>query len=162
MPRGVPGEETMTIQNESYRTYVMHMRQEHRRLDESLLRVEEQWARLITLADSVATLSQIVPILQALRAELAHHFEQEEAGGCLEEAVARSPHLSHEAARIEQEHGGLLKQVDHLLSELEQAAKRNLSLDLSTAAFQQFAKELRAHEAAENRVLEESFGMEVE
>jgi hypothetical protein len=100
--------------------------------------------------------------LQALRAELAHHFEEEESGGCMEEAVSHEPHLGPEATRLVREHPELLAQMDRLIKGLRALVRLTASADEVEQDFRNFTEKLLAHEAAENRVLKEGFGIDVE
>ncbi len=152
----------MTDNFEDYRGYVTHLRQEHRRLADCLHRIEQQWLLLDRHPDPAAYMKQISDSLRALRAELAHHFVEEETGGCLEEAVTHQPSLSHEVTRLEHEHPALLAQMDRLIEKLELPNRpAGVRREIETE-FQAFTQSLLAHEAAEDRVVEQSFGMTVE
>ena len=147
---------------EDFLAYATHLREEHHRLGDRLRRVEGQWASLPEQPDAAAAAAQLLEGVKELRAELAHHFEEEESGGCLEEAVTRRPSLSHEATRLEHEHAELLAQLDRLIETLGGPQHSLASLQAREAEFRGLAKQLRAHEAAENHILEECFGIEVE
>ena len=142
--------------------YVMHMRAEHKRLRECLHLIEQQWTLQHQRPRAADAISQVLDSLQALRAELAHHFEEEESGGCIEEAVSHQASLSHEAIRLEHEHPELLGQLDRLIERLRALSRSGGSTDKIKQEFRRFAEQLHAHEAAENRILERSFGIEVE
>ena len=89
------------------RSYVEHLLAEHRRLDQLIrnaLATLPAWEE----AESATFLPGMIAGLAAIRAELVHHFREEEAGGCLEEAVARCPGLSAEVADTQAEHAMLL------------------------------------------------------
>jgi hypothetical protein len=99
-----------------------------------------------------------VGILRRLREELSHHFAEEEAGGCLEEAVSQCPRLGPEATRIEAEHGELLAQMDQLIAQamdLDDSVANRVAFD---HALEDLRRQLLAHEAAENDVLRQGFG----
>jgi hypothetical protein len=138
-------------ENEDYHGYAVHLKQEHRRLGEFLNRVKRRWNELPQHRSPAKALAQIVADLEALRGELARHFEEEESGGCMEEAVAD---------RIERQHPELLRQLDALVERLRGTAPVDESIRDQEAEFDRFAKRLRAHEAAENRILEAGFGMD--
>jgi hypothetical protein len=137
--------------------YAQHLLAEHRRLDQLMHRT------IITLpgweeADAVDWLPRTVGGLQAIRQEVARHFRDEEAGGCLEEAVANCPSLAAEADGLLHEHPGLLKALDDLIARYEQLVEptpehgRALAEELRAVL-----KKLRQHEALENRLIERAF-----
>jgi iron-sulfur cluster repair protein YtfE (RIC family) len=155
-------EHSMSHNSGEFVAYVVHLRTEHRRLHDWLLSIKRQWPLIGRHSADRAALLKLMGGLIALRAELAHHFEEEESGGCLEEAVSHQPSLSHDVHQLEHEHPELLKRLDRLI---EQVREFSFSEDHATTIeqeFRQFADELRAHELAENRILEESFGIQVE
>ena len=152
----------MANDSDEFSAYLTHLHAEHRRLQQCLRRIERQW-----IHDEFPRLTEIIPRvteeLEILRAELEHHFEEEESGGCLEEAVSRLPRLSQEAIRLEDEHAVLLGHVDQLILNLKSAVAEPVrSADEAKEDFRRFAEQLHAHEAAEKLILEQSFGIEVE
>ncbi|MEX1027748.1 MAG: hemerythrin domain-containing protein [Candidatus Paceibacterota bacterium] len=151
----------MTNNSEEFIAYLTHLRAEHRRLREFLREIEQTWTKQDITRPSELE-SQVIRKLEGVRAELAHHFTEEESGGCLDEAVARQPSLGHEADRLEREHPALLKQLGQLIAQLKAASQAIQSLDDAKEGFRRFSEQLEAHEFAENRILEESFGIEAE
>jgi hypothetical protein len=154
--------ESMSNENDEYFAYITHMRDEHTRLREFVQDIEQRWVLAHQRAGAANVIPQVIESLETLRAELAHHFEEEESGACLEEAVVHRPSLSHEATRLEQEHPELLREADRLIEELRAKSQSGESADNVKQKFRVFAEQLHAHEAAENRILEESFGIECE
>jgi hypothetical protein len=145
---------------EDFMAYVTHLRAEHKRLREWLLSIEQQWPNECPCTDKA--IFSLLDNLRALRGELAHHFEEEERGGCLEEAVSHQPSLSHEATQLEHEHPVLLEQLDQMIEKLSAVSSAMESTGTIEKNFRRFAEQLHAHEIAENRILEESFGIEIE
>ena len=139
--------------------YMTHLRAEHRRLQDCLRRIERQWIEE-PVGPAEVIPQRVIDDLRTLRAELAHHFEEEESGGCLEEAVARQPRLSHDANRLEHEHAALLEQIDRLLAKVTATACLAQSAEEVKTDFRRFAEQLQAHEEAENRILEQGFCVE--
>lgn len=133
--------------------YVAHLRSEHARVHEAVQAVERDLSTSARTRDP----QQVVRELQKLRAVLEQHFAAEESGGCLEEAACQCPRLSATIAAIEREHPMLLRMLDRLI---ERAATNEVGCNTQdfVEAFHRLVKTLRAHEAAENRVLEEAFG----
>src|SRR5690349_5290104 len=96
--------------------YVNHLIAEHRRLHR-MLRLARNAICPPGSSESVPG-TDIVKLLGEVRAELEHHFAEEEGGdGCLEEAVSRCPSLSDDARRIESEHPRLLEDIDRLIAQ---------------------------------------------
>lgn len=147
----------MTNDPEEFLAYLTHLRAEHRELDERLRRIEREWTGKPDQA-----LPRVVSDLEALRADLADHFEEEESGGCLDEAVSRQPRLGRNADRLQCEHPELLANLDRLINTLKGRAQPHQQPDASKVEFRRFAEQLHAHEAAENRILERSFGIDLE
>lgn len=140
--------------------YVEHLVTEHRRLN-GLLRQTRASIVGSGSPDQDAQGAEVAEALRRLQAELVHHFHEEEEGGCLDEAVSRCPQLSSDARRIEAEHGELLAKVAGLIA---QAADGQITVQdriLLEAAFDDFCRQIRAHETAENEVLRQGFGANV-
>jgi len=137
--------------------YAQHLLSEHRRLDQLMHRTVATlpgWEE----ADASDWLPRTVGGLKAIRHELKRHFRDEEAGGCLEEAVANCPSLSAEADRLLHEHPDLLQALDDLIARYQRLAEptpelgRVLAQELRAAL-----KKLREHEAQEQRLVERAF-----
>lgn len=146
----------------SEESYVQHLRAEHRRVRRLLqqtLAALPPWED----ADHGHWLPAMLRALKALRAEVATHFQVEEEGGCLEEAVARCPSLSPQVAQVQNEHRGLLTALDALIQRCERIDQptaheaHSLRDDLYAVV-----QRLREHEVMENRILQQAFGVSVE
>jgi hypothetical protein len=142
------------------RCHVEHLITEHRRLHRML-----RLARAAIVGsggpDGDTTCADIVRILRQVREELAHHFVEEEAGGCLDEAVSRCSSLWAEARRIEAEHPHVLDDLDRLIA---QALDCDRSVEKQVAlkrGFDELCRQLDAHEAAENVLLRNCLGANV-
>jgi hemerythrin len=145
---------------EEQNPYVEHLLAEHRRLH-TMLRLARSAILQCGGPDRDATTADIVRVLQQVRSEMAHHFADEEAGGCLEEAVSRCPRLSAQAERVQAEHPELLRQIDKLIA---QALDSRQSLENRIAfekEFDELCSLLHAHEAAENDLVRQGFGRAV-
>jgi iron-sulfur cluster repair protein YtfE (RIC family) len=140
--------------------YVDHLLAEHRRLH-ALLRQARSAIIQSGGPDRDASLADVAATLRHLREELKHHFAEEEVGGCLDEAVSRCPRLSAEARRIESEHPELLHEIDRLIAQAldgDQSVANRIALEKS---FSDLCQQLHAHEAAENALLRQGFGTNV-
>ncbi len=147
---------------EERQAYVTHLRAEHERLRECLDLIDHEWTPQSERPCKAGDLCQALCALQSLRTELVHHFQEEESGGCIEEAVSLQPSLSCEANQLEGEHPELLEQLDLLIRRMSAHSRAGESTDETKQQFRRFAEQLQAHEAAENRILERSFGIELE
>jgi hypothetical protein len=142
------------------RCYVEHLIAEHRRLHR-MLRLARAFIAESGGPDRDVSCADVVRVLRQVREELEHHFAQEEAGGCLDEAVSRCPPLSAEALRIETEHPQLLEGVDRLIAQAldsDQSVEKRVALE---RGFDDLCRQLDAHEAAENILLRKGFGANV-
>lgn len=137
--------------------YVEHMREEHRRLEHLIQRA------LATIpgwedGDAPHWMPRTAEGLTAIRNELVHHFQNEEQGGCLEEAVARKPQLSCEVQRIESQHEELLERLNELIGRCESACRASPAQAQATELeFRQLVRELRQHEVLEIRIMQQGF-----
>jgi hypothetical protein len=93
--------------------------------------------------------------------ELKQHFAEEDAGGCLEEAVCHCPRLAAEAKRIEAEHPAILAEVNGLIEQGTNLPANNQNQFAIQQAFYRLYQRIRVHEAAENHLLAQGFGMPV-
>ncbi len=129
--------------------FVVYLRNEHKQIHDLVSAIERE----LQPFDSSCEPTRVRAGLRRLRDTLGEHFQQEEQGGCMEQAVSCVPRLSADVAEIERDHGSIAKLLDRLI---ERSGER--VTDDFRASFRQFAKILRAHEAAENRILHVAFG----
>lgn len=144
-------------ENDDCRTYVEHLRVEHTHIDKALEELQH------VLANAVAwSKENPAPALRArlvqLREQLVHHFQEEEEGGCMEEAQSRSPCLSEDVRTLQAEHAGFLTALDGMIAEAELLDRQPNDLQELQKSFGGFLQRLHAHEAEENRILLFGFG----
>lgn len=139
--------------------FATHMRAEHRRLHECVEQIEQQWRE--QKAGPADFAPRLASSLESLGGELARHFEEEENGGCLEEAVSRQPSLSQETRRLEHEHGEMLGLVRGLVGRLR-TLPRGDSIERIETDYHHFVETLQDHEAAEDRILAEGLGVPID
>jgi iron-sulfur cluster repair protein YtfE (RIC family) len=145
---------------EQCRPYIDHWLAEHRRLH-GLIRKAHAAIMQTGGPDRDACSADVAGVLRRLREELVHHFAEEEAGGCMDEAVSHCPHLAAEVTRIEAEHGELLAQLDRLIAQaldLDNGGNAVAKRVAFEHALDDLCQQLHAHEAAENAVLQHGFG----
>lgn len=140
--------------------YVNHIVAQHRRLHFMLRQMRHAIVESVQ-PDETPSFAAIVRILTQLREELERHFAEEEAGGCLDEAVSRCPSLSAEAKQIEAEHQEILAQIDRLTEQAGTLPPTPQNQFAIQQAFDQLYRRLQKHEAAENRLLAQGFGVQV-
>jgi hypothetical protein len=131
---------------------VEHMSTEHAQLQRAVLTIESE-----LFAHEKRDPGMIRGALVQLRNTLVHHFEEEESGGCLEEAACQCPSLAHDVTIIQREHSGMLKLLDQLIARAARGCDGCNNVDF-VESFARFAKTMRTHEAAETRILEQAFG----
>lgn len=99
--------------------------------------------------------------LAALTKHLRHHFEQEEEGGYLEEALSAAPRFSQEAAVLLAQHPVMLQQANQVLelarSTSDAAAWEKLKNDVKS-----LIAAMIAHETAENKIVRQALNTELE
>lgn len=139
----------------------VHMRIAHRSLRRQVAFIRSLFEEAETSSQPVSSLP-IEQELSALCASLAHHFSEEEEGGCLEEAVIQKPRLARELRRIELEHASLLNRLKGLVEQAELAHNANVEPVTLREDFETFAQLLGEHEESENILLEEGLGIPAE
>jgi hypothetical protein len=150
----------MNIEEEDlHQAYLTRLIHDHQDVRQSLVQVEKLWIRCRGSTSSKASLEELIRSLTNLRVELAQHFAEEEAGGCVEEAVSHAPWLGREASDLEREDPELLGLLDGLIAAVKRRPKSIKEVDKD---FRQFVDRLRHHEAAESRIIAISFGMDAE
>ncbi|MFO0911709.1 MAG: hypothetical protein U0795_02025 [Pirellulales bacterium] len=141
------------------RAYVVHLRHQHRELDRLALDAEQimrtHWNRgRSDLGQSGVAIEKLI----ALRDQLERHCNQESAGGCLEDAVCGRPELAQAATRWEQETRSLIVDLTDLIDGIR---GRRIAVDAGGRRFSELADRLRQHQAEENRLLGEAYGLEM-
>lgn len=137
--------------------YAEHLHHEHGRLNRLLLEIGHD---VVTLGRPDAEQSlreRLKTRITDLCDQLKAHFAEEEAGGCLEEAVTRCPSLAGDTKKIFEEHHLLDQLLCKLLPQVSDPAAKPSDVQTS---WQVFYSKIRAHEAAETRLLRMAFGAE--
>jgi hypothetical protein len=98
--------------------------------------------------------------LKLLGDDLRRHFVEEEEGGCLEEAVSRCPSVAPQADALQGQHAALLNSLDQMIAGLSSNSPR-AAADGFSSQLKRFCQDLLAHEAAENQVMRQAFGITV-
>jgi hypothetical protein len=139
--------------------FVEHMLAEHRRLEQLIRRTLAAFPE-DRFADTGDWREPVVEGLVSLRDELAHHFREEDNGGCLEEAAARCPHLSTEVQEATAHQARLLEPLIELIDRCQSASCRTATQAKALAQeFRQVVCELRVHEALECQIIQQGFSV---
>jgi hemerythrin-like domain-containing protein len=138
--------------------FVEHLRGEHARLNAELRAVQEALAEFISAPRNTADAGAVAARLVRLRDELDRHYAEEEAGGCLEEAVSRCPSLGADVQRLVKEHPVLRRQMDELVAKAQRLSQTPQQFDEVARDFAALTAWLHRHESEENRILLYGFG----
>jgi hypothetical protein len=133
---------------------VNHLFAEHRRLHHLLRQARKAIVGSGERQSPVGCAAALVDVEHELR----RHFAEEEAGGCLDEAVSRCPGLAAEVGTIESEHPRLLARLEALVRRARECVETPECRVELGRDFDDLLHDLRAHEAAENNVLRRGFG----
>jgi hemerythrin len=125
--------------------------EDHRRLRELLELIRA------TLARRDHSVHRLADLLTDLMDDLRMHFDHEEKGGYLEDALALAPHFAMQASRLVNEHGEFLLMVREM-----QHATANDEWDALKTRFQDFSHRFEAHEASENRLVQDAMLRDIE
>ena len=137
--------------------YAEHLHHEHRRLNRLLLEIGREFSLLDSPSRPPGLLTRLGKRIVDLRKQLQAHYAEEEAGGCLEEAVARCPSLALDTKVIVKEHPLLDRMLDDLLAQIRELTAEAGELQ---QAWRDFYTKIQLHEAAETRLLQTAFGAE--
>lgn len=135
--------------------YAEHLQREHHRFNQLLGQIGHEVAQLAGQGEQQATIARLGKRLTDLHHELQSHYAEEEAGGCLEEAVTRCPSLAKDSKSILEEHPQLNRMLAHLIAQTTDPAVKPTELQQE---WQAFYSKIQIHEAAETRLLQMAFG----
>jgi hypothetical protein len=128
---------------------------EHRRLHELVEQIEA------TLSRPHPSHSSLSRLLETLSESLRGHFEHEERGGYLSEALSAAPQWSALAVRLLDEHAGFLISAERMRRGVNVAAATGDWSDLANA-FADFERRFDEHETAENRLVQDAMLRDLE
>lgn len=141
--------------------YIRQVEHEHRELESLLRRLDDALLQGASEGWNLRATERALELLIALQDHLKYHFAQEEAGGYLEEALSVAPRFSHQADQLLRQHPMLAAMIADAIDE----ARRHLDDPphwlMIEAAITEMLKKLKAHEAGENRILEEAFNTDL-
>ena len=140
--------------NDLDRAFVSAFEAEHRELHQLVQEVREfviqkPWSR--------ETAEHARNVLKRLREHLEHHFAQEEAGGYLEEALVHAPRYSSHASRLLAQHPVMLGRLFEVLTLADTGVELPTVWPMLQQRVSDLLKELMAHEAGENQLVQRAF-----
>ena len=135
--------------------YLQHIQAEHHRLNRLLAEISRQFSILNRGASEKVASERIVGGLENLLHELQSHLVEEVGGGCLDEAAARCPSLAPRTGVLMREHQQLAARLEQFIPTVKSSENAEPQWQCQ---FEAFAADLRAHECAENQVLQTAFG----
>lgn len=148
--------------NQDCLAYAEHLQVEHRELHARLRTMQAEMNKVTVELIDGPMLERMRRTGEQLRRDLAHHFAEEDSGGCLDYACSRVPGLTREAQELEREHPQLLTMLDHILDELHAALPYELTISQVKESFDAFVVRLLSHEARENRLVQRGFNLELD
>lgn len=141
--------------------FIEHLRLEHVHFNRLLRQLCEQFHNL-QQNYSPAARTEVAANVAQLRRELKRHFEAEEAGGYLEEAVARCPSVAKETDLLELAHPELLAELGRLEERVLAPTIEPPPASELRRAFEAFALHLAQHEEGEKRVMAHGFAFNLD
>lgn len=137
--------------------YYLQAKSEHRDLHAAVERIHRELDDVREVDASIQQVSDVTRLVADLRDRLKRHFQQEEQGGYLEEAVVRVPQIAPQATLLQRQHEEFLKAADAMLEHANSNDPAPQIWAALKAGYLLFAKKLNAHEAAENALLGKAF-----
>lgn len=130
---------------------------EHARLHQAVEAIHHLLDAKQGTAIDCAAVHEVTAAIVALRHDLQAHFEREEQGGYLEEAMTRVPDLTPQANQLQKQHAEFLQLAERMVADAQCGDQPAGVWQRLLADYALFAKQLLAHEAAENRLLGRAF-----
>jgi len=88
--------------------YFTQAKSEHRELHAAIERIHQVLDETREVDALNQRVAEVTALITALCDRLARHFEQEENGGYLEEAIVRLPQIAPQAITLQRQHGEFL------------------------------------------------------
>ena len=147
--------------DERLRAMIRDVEADHLELEHQFRQLEEALAVGEQSGWDPRDVAEIARLLLVLQEQLLAHFAQEEEGGYLEEALAVAPRFGSQAGILLRQHPVLARAVEELIEDVEDCRKKPECWAGVRWRVVELTKRLKAHEAAENRILEEAFNTDM-
>jgi hemerythrin len=141
--------------------YVEGVRADHLELRALVRGIEKLLEAAEAAGWGKAEVHELLLAIENLGRHLRQHFAEEEAGGYMEEALALAPRFGPQAQRLVNEHPVMLEQMDHLTELARRCYEQGQAGAELCGRLREFFATLRAHDAAENRILQEAFNTDL-
>jgi hypothetical protein len=132
-----------------------HLQSVHHKLNCELLEVRHQFEALLPDQTSGPAVDALIARLERLHRDLLDHYREEETGGCMEEAIARCPSLGPQGKALMAEHPLLAQALESLIAQIKQCRG---SPQTWQQGYDEFVRQVRTHEAEENRIMTYALG----
>ena len=132
---------------------------EHAVIRETMRRIEEELDRLVDQPAREGDDWELPELVRSFREHLARHFQLEEQGGLLGQAVQYYDERSKEAAAgFVSQHRGFERTIDQIIAEFEKAVDCKVPAPTVQSCYdrdlRKLLTDLASHEHAENELLE--------
>ena len=127
----------------------------HRELHEAVQKIRRLLHSELKADEATMKAIEATHAVLILRDQLRRRFEQEEAGGYFDGAIAHRPRIASHAAMLRCQHRELLDSAERMLPKPDEVDSGSTALVKLKTDFETFVRYLQAHEAAENRLLEQ-------
>lgn len=135
---------------------------EHEAVSQSLTEIEEFVKQTLRDEPDPDRIEELRDRLRKLGHPLQRHFELEETGGFLEGVDVSQPSTQQKVDELPREHRELVDKVYWLVQELDHFLEvGRISVSALREQIEKLFATLRAHEAVENELLQESFYLEL-
>jgi hypothetical protein len=132
-----------------------HLQSVHHKLNCELIEVRHQFETLPEDQTTGPAVEALIARLERLHRDLLAHYREEEAGGCMEEAIARCPSLGPQSKALMAEHPLLAQSLESLITQIK---KRHGTPRTWQQGYDEFVSQVRTHEAEENRIMTYALG----
>ena len=147
----------LTTENSAGGNHWHELEVQHQRLGVVLDSLAASLGAVAERPDDVGTRVEMLRLLRKLEHLLPEHFEYEEAGGYLAEALAVAPRLTRRAQRLRGEHSEFSAKLAALADRAREAGESPGSWTALAAGVRKFTYELRHHELEENSLIQDAF-----
>jgi hypothetical protein len=130
----------------------------HNELLEQLESIGQWWPDHSQASVSAMNAREVMTRLTELRTVLKEHFQAEETQGLLPNGPAADPRFARDVERLLAQHGGLVDRLNAVIGSIPLVSDHTQSWSIAKEHFDNFRKQLEAHERAEIGLLQSACG----
>jgi hemerythrin-like domain-containing protein len=138
--------------------YLSAMTCEHRHIEQLVRSIQATLDEASTKNRPPEVMNRLLSEVEELETCLTRHFQREEDGGFVEDAVVAAPRFAKEAQELLVEHEQMLTKIREIVHGARAHAKAH---DVNWPAFaadvRNFVRQLKSHEVRENGLLHRAF-----